>query len=118
MKLKFLFIIMLLSPVPSCVSHKKLLNDASVQITGQCLDKLEQKFRENNCFSLEVYREKDQVVFRCDKIDKKRKNFWDKWWFILTRSGRNWPPELLNKVNKHTICIDGRYRLEAYPPEK
>ena len=66
---------------------------------------------------IEYFQSPKEFIFRCQKPDRFRKNFWDTWWFRLTSTGREWTPEKIDTVREHTICIDGRYRLEAYPPE-
>ena len=101
-----------------CITTKKQIEHARGQIIGQCLEKIQAKLLENNCNNIEYYRGHDQFVFRCEKVDKMRKNMWDTWWFRLTSSIKEWPPEKLAIIEQHTICTDGLHRLEAYPPEK
>ena len=95
-----------------------MLERAKVEVVGICLEEIEIKLMENNCRDIEVFRGKEQFVFRCQKPDRMRKNLWDSWWFRLTSSIKKWPDEIIDEVEHHTICIDGRHRLEAYPPEK
>jgi len=101
-----------------CVTNKKMLERAKVEVIGICLEEIEIKLMENNCNNIEFFRGKEQFVFRCQKPDKMRKNLWDSWWFRITSSIKQWPDEVVAEVKHHTICIDGRHRLEAYPPEK
>ena len=113
--LSFLFMLLL----SGCVSNKKMLKDAREYMSNvNCLSRLERKFEDNHCTKLEIYRGHNQVVFRCHKISKYKKNMWDTWWFRLTSTGRKFTPEDLALVEAHTICIDPQYRIEAYPPEE
>ena len=101
----------------SCMTNKKQLEIAKTQIYGICLEEIEIKLMENGCDNVEYFLGRDQFVFRCQRPDRMRKNFWDTWWFRITSSIKEWPEEVINEVRHHTICIDGRHRLEAYPPE-
>ena len=102
----------------SCMTNKKMLEKAKTEIVGQCLEEVQFKMERNGCYDVEYCRGRTQIVFRCSKPDIRRNNFWDTWWFRLTSSIQEWKPELIETVEKHTICIDGRHRIEAYPPEE
>ena len=113
-----MFYFLFLLSMFSCMSNKKQLEIAKKQIYSNCLEGVEIKLMENGCNNIEYFRGRDQFVFRCQRPDRMRKNFWDTWWFRLTSSIKEWPEEVINEVRHHTICIDGQYRIEAYPPEK
>ena len=100
------------------MTNKKMLERAKAQVIGQCLDEIEIILRRNGCPNVEYFRGQHQFVFRCKKANIRRNNFWDTWWFRLTSSGLEWPEDKLPEVEEHTICMDGRFRLEAYPPEE
>jgi len=113
--LSFLFILLF----SGCVSNKKMLKDAREYMSNvSCLSRLERKLEDNQCTKLEIFRGRDQVVFRCHKIEKYKKNLWDTWWFRLTSTGKKFDSEKLPTIEAHTICIDPQYRIEAYPPEE
>ena len=113
--LNLLFLIM----IGGCVSNKKILEEARESIDGSdCLLKLEEKLIANGCKNLEVNRRKHEVLIRCKKVDNQRNNVWDTWWFRLSPSILKIHPDQLKTVEEHTICIDPRFRIEAYPPEK
>ena len=113
--LSFLFMLLL----SGCVTNKRTLKHVRGQLGNtECLTKLEKKLYENECFHLEAYRGRDQVVLRCQKPDIKRKNIWDTWWFRITSSKRKILVENLHIIKKHTICIDKDFRLETYPYHK
>jgi len=101
-----------------CMTNKKQLEVAKNQIYGNCLEEIEIKLMGVGCDNLEYFRGKDQYVFRCLRPDRMRKSFWDTWWFRLTSSIKEWPDEMVAEVKHHTICLDGQYRIEAYPPEE
>ena len=112
--LNFLFILLM----SGCMSNKRMLNGAKNYMNGvNCYKKIERKLDDNHCTNLEIYRDDVQVVFRCMKVDRERKNIWDTWWFRITSPLLRIPPELILKIEEHTICIDAQIRLEAYPPE-
>ena len=111
-------IFLLITLLSGCMTHKKQLEWAKTQVIGQCLDSVQEKLIDNGCPNVEYFRGKNVYVFRCKKPDVQRKNFWDTWWFRLTSSGLKWPEDIIKEVEDHTICIDGRFRLEAYPPVK
>lgn len=113
-----MFYFLMLLTTTGCMTNKKMLEKAKTQIIGQCLDEIEIKLMKNGCPNIEYFRRPQQFVFRCEKPDVRRSNFWDTWWFRLTSSGLKWPADKLPEVEEHTICIDGRFRLEAYPPEE
>ena len=98
------------------MSTKKQLEQHKNVLLGYCLEEIELKLKESGCYNIEHYKTNTEYVFRCSKPDVHRKNFWDTWWFRLTSSGKKWTPEKIGKIKEHTICIDGRFRLEAYPP--
>ena len=102
----------------SCMTNKKMLERAKVEVVGICLEEIEIKLMENHCHDIEFFRGRNQFVFRCAKPDNMRKNLWDTWWFRLTPSTMKHPPEKIDEIKEHTICIDGRHRLEAYPPDE
>tara|TARA_R100001510_G_C7538682_1_gene127170 strand:- start:263 stop:607 length:345 start_codon:yes stop_codon:yes gene_type:complete len=101
-----------------CITTKKQLEWAKAQVIGQCIEEIEIKLMRSGCVHIEYIRGRDQFVFRCDKPDNMRINLWDTWWFRVTSSIKEWPDEVIEEVERHTICVDGRHRLEAYPPEK
>jgi hypothetical protein len=109
-----LLLIMLFS---GCLTNKKQLDIARTEIIGQCLDRIEEKLQNSGCPNIEYFKSQGVLVFRCKKPDVHRENFWDTWWFRLTSSILEWPEDKIQEVEEHTICIDGRFRLEAYPPE-
>ena len=110
---------LLLLALTGCMTNKKMLNNAKNHMNNiNCLKKIEKKFFENQGPNIEVYKERNLIVFRCKKPDIKRKNFWDTWWFRITSPILKIPPELALEIEQHTICIDSQIRLEAYPPEE
>jgi len=113
-----MFNLLFILSMNGCMSNKKQLEMAKTKVIGQCIDEIELLLHKNGCPNIQYFRGQQQVVFRCDKPDRMRKNLWDTWWFRLTSSGLVWPEDKLPEVKEHTICIDGRFRLEAYPPEK
>ncbi len=114
-----MFNLMFVLLLSGCMTNKKMIENAREYMSGiNCLKRLERKLEDNQCTKLEIFRERDQVVFRCHKIEKYKKNLWDTWWFRLTSSGRKFKPEDLVAVEAHTICIDPQFRIEAYPPEE
>ena len=112
-----MFNFLFLLSIGGCMSNKRQLEMAKEQIYGNCLEEIEIKLMEAGCDNVEFFRGREQFVFRCQRPDRMRKNFWDTWWFRLTSSIKQWPDELIAEVKHHTICIDGLHRLEAYPPE-
>ena len=111
----FLFILTL----GGCMTTKKQIEEARNEIDGvDCLIKLEAKFRESHCTRLEVKRGRHEIMIRCKKTDRDRKNFWDTWWFRMSSSMLQIHPDQIEQVENHTICIDPQVRIEAYPPEK
>ena len=113
-----MFLLLFLGLGTSCVTNKALISKARHEIVGNCLEEIEIKLMEHHCNNIEFFRGDEQFVFRCDKPDVQRKTFWDTWWFRLTSPTKSWPAEIIAEVSYHTICIDGRYRIEAYPPEE
>ena len=111
----FLFAILM----TGCMTNKRMLANAKRDIANHnCLKQVEGKLLVNQCNRIEIYREEIQVVFRCIKPDIKRQNLWDTWWFRMTSSTLQFPPELIVQVEQHTICIDSQIRLEAYPAKE
>ena len=111
----FLFAILM----TGCMTNKRMLTHARSDLNNyNCLKQIEKKLKDNHCVRLEEYKDNIQVVVRCDKPDMRRKNLWDKWWFRMTSSTLQFPPELIVQVEEHTICIDSQIRLEAYPPKE
>jgi len=109
---KFLFLLMF----SGCMTNKKMLAQAKASIDGSnCLAKLEEKLRDNHCGRLEVVRKEHEILVRCKKPDNQRKNFWDTWWFRISSSMLDIDAEELLLIEEHTICIDARFRIEAYP---
>ena len=110
------FLILLLA---GCVSNQKKIEIAKAEIDGaNCLIKLEKKLLENHCKRINIRRGMNFAYIQCDKIDRERENFWDTWWFKITRSDIEIHSDDIEQVEKHTICIDPQFRIEAYPPEK
>ena len=101
------------------MTNKKMLSDAREVLSNiNCLERVELKLKKNRCYNIEIYRGYDNVIFRCQKPNMKRKNFWDTWWFRLTSSSNKFEPKKLPIIEKHTVCFDSQYRIEAYPPEE
>ena len=99
-----------------CMTNKKMIEKARNEIGGvDCLIKLEKKFLENHCTSLDIHRERYYFLVRCKKTNKERKNFWDSWWFRISSIGLEIHPDYLANIEEHTICTDARFRIEAYP---
>lgn len=99
------------------MSNKRMLIHAKNHLSNyNCFKQIEGKLKDNHCVRLEVYKDGAQVVFRCNKPDRMRRNLWDTWWFRITSPILRLPPELILEIEKHTICIDSQIRLEAYPP--
>ena len=116
---KVVFYFLFLLSMGGCMSNKKLIEQARSDIDGvNCLIKLEEKLKENHCSRLEVNRRRHEVMIRCLKVDRERKNFWDTWWFRISSSMLQIHPDQIQQVKEHTICIDPQFRIEAYPPEK
>ena len=111
----FLFLLAL----NGCMTTKKQIEEARNEIDGvDCLLKIEQKLKENHCARLEVNRKQHEVLIRCLKVDRDRKNIWDTWWFRISSSILKIHPDQIEQIENHTICIDPQFRIEAYPPEK
>jgi len=102
----------------SCMTNKRQLELHKNSLIGYCLEEIELKLKQNHCHSVNYRKSPTEYIFRCQKPDRYRNNFWDTWWFRLTSSGKKLPPEKEEQIRQHTICIDGRFRLEAYPPSK
>jgi len=112
-----MFSILFLLTLNSCMTNKKMLEQAEMSLGGiDCLSKVENKLKENHCRNIEVYRGIDSIVFRCKKVKRERKNLWDSWWFRLSPSIKEYSSLELPAIQEHTICIDARFRIEAYPP--
>ena len=112
MLLNFLFLL----SFSGCMTNKKLLAQAKASIDGtNCLAKLEEKLKDNQCRRLEVVEREYEILVRCKKPNNQRKNFWDTWWFRISSSMLDIDAEQLPLVEEHTICIDARFRIEAYP---
>ena len=112
----FLFIAIISSCTPS---NKKMLERAEAYIGGtDCLANVERILKENHCPNIEVYVGEDNVVFRCQKVNRERKNLWDSWWFRVSSSIKEYSELELPAIEEHTICIDAQVRIEAYPPRE
>ena len=84
-----------------------------------CLQSLRVKLEENDCLQL-AYATKDytDMLIRCYKEDSLRKNMWDTNWFRLSASDIYYSdPEADYFIKEHTICVDGTWRIESYPPD-
>ena len=110
--------LLLLSLLVGCMTNKKQIDRAKKELVGQCLEQIEIKLKENHCPNIEIYENPGVMVFRCKKPDVSRENIWDTWWFRLTSSIIEWPEADIQEVEEHTVCIDARFRLEAYPPKE
>ena len=100
-------------------TNKRMIENAREYMSNvNCLSRLERKLEDSQCTKLEIFRGRDQVVFRCHKTEKLKKNLWDTWWFRLTSTGQKFEAEKLPVVEAHTICSDPQFRIEAYPPEE
>ncbi len=114
-----MFNLLFLLTLGSCMTTNKQIEKARGVMGGvDCLVRLEKKLRKSHCSQLEVKRGMHQMVLRCKKVDRDRKNIWDTWWFRLSSSILEIHPDLIEEIEKHTICIDAQVRIEAYPPEK
>ena len=84
-----------------------------------CMLALKEKLEVNNCLHLQ-YATQDytDILLRCHRSDSERKNMWDTNWFRISPSDIQYlEPEADYFVKEHTICIDGTWRIESYPPE-
>ena len=97
------------------MTHKKQLDMHKSSLIGYCVEEIQNKLEKNACPNIEFVKFPTAYIFRCKKPNVQRSNFWDTWWFRLTPSGQEYHPGRLEVVLEHTICIDGRHRLEAYP---
>jgi len=113
-----MFSFLFLLTLGGCMTTKMQIEEARKEIGGaDCLAKLEEKLKKAHCTHLEIGGGKYEITIRCKKIDKERKNIWDTWWFRLSSSIFEIHPDQVEQVEKHTICIDPQFRIEAYPPE-
>ncbi len=77
-----MFSILFLLTFGGCMTNKKMLEQAESHLGGtDCLANIERVLKENHCGDIEVYVGKDNIVFRCQKVDRERRNLWDSWWF-------------------------------------
>ena len=85
---------------------------------SDCFSSLEVKFRANECEQL-VYTTSDEkdIMIRCYKAERERENVWDTYIFRLVYSELPIPEDSADFLNKHKICEDEKWRIEAYPPK-
>ena len=100
--------------------HKQMyFDDVRKVLAGpDCLESLKHYMKSSGCDNL-VYMELDEydMMFRCQKSDKDRGEFWDNYVFRISPRNIQYPnPKDLALIQKHTICVDGAIRVEAYPP--
>ena len=69
-----------------------------------------------NCEKYEQEERKYSYVLRCHKDDENRGKFWDNYWFRITPANLQIHPISRPTIEEHTICMDDKHRLEAYPP--
>ncbi len=78
---------------------------------------LEAYVRSAGCPDVFMEQRTNEIIFRCKKPDKDRGSFWDNYWFRISPSILDINPDQLEDIEKHTICIDEQFRIEAYAPE-
>tara|TARA_R100000808_G_scaffold24954_1_gene59855 strand:- start:422 stop:799 length:378 start_codon:yes stop_codon:yes gene_type:complete len=70
------------------------------------------------CVEMAVVQTDDaEWLIRCHKPKSDRGDFWDNYVFRITPSMAGLDHQYANLIEEHTICIDERVRIEAYPPE-
>ena len=105
----------------SCVK-KPDLNSATIRDyfgdTNDCVATLEQGLHESDCPMVRHYKTSEyDIILRCDKLDRKRGEFWDNYVFRISPTSIDYSyAEDREFVRKHTVCVDRLMRVEAYPP--
>ena len=98
----------------SCI---KLATPEPLLDKENCLLSLKQKLDDNNCPQLS-YLTKDysDSLLRCYKDELDRRNIWDTNWFRVSPIQTVYSPAQLEFIEEHTICVDGKWRIESYKP--
>ena len=107
--------LLLIMGVAGC-PKKNLVKEARSAFTNEnCVKTLEVYMRSAGCHEVHLKKEPSAIVIKCKK--DQTTSIWDRYWFRISPSILKISPKQLSKVEKHTICIDERHRLEAYPAE-
>jgi len=97
---------------------KDMVRTARSAFTNQnCVRTLETYMRSAKCHDIELIQRKVEIIIRCKKPDENRGALWDNYWFRVTPAQLKIHDEQIAEIKKHTVCIDSRHRLEAYPPK-
>jgi len=104
----------------SCSKHQVTNHNAARDILNNhdCLELLEQQIKATNCPQVNfTSASPHDIMFRCRKDDSQRGAFWDNYIFRISPADLQYDSqEDLALIRKHTICIDAKDRIEAYPP--
>ena len=107
--------LLLIMGIAGC-PKKDLVKEARSAFTNQnCVRTLDTYMRGAGCHDLYLKKEPVAVVIKCKK--EQTNSMWDRYWFRISPSFLKISPDQLPEVERHTICIDDRHRLEAYPAE-
>ena len=113
-KLLFLLLFSCLKKQP--LNHKTVRGFFENKV---CLETLRKNLNEADCpqlryTSLGV----NDVMFRCHKPDAERGDFWDNYVFRISPATTQYKDAgSLELIQDHTICLDSKIRIEAYPPD-
>ena len=101
-----------------CAKHDKLVMSAKHAFrNNNCVDTLKAYVTSAGCSEMFMEERQNEIVFRCKKPDDERGKFYDNYWFRISPAGLVIHEDVIDEIEKHTICIDNHARIEAYPPE-
>ena len=121
--MNFLFFISF--AILSSCSNRYLIKTARMDFTHgvACLDTLRARMQEAGCDQIQVEHrgdttkgEAEEILMRCYKDAGKRGKFWDNYIFRLSHAELDFADDSIKQIEKHTICIDKKIRIEAYAP--
>ena len=99
-------------------AKRDMVKAARNAFTNQnCVKTLETYMRSAYCPEVLIEQRDSEILLRCEKPNNKRQSVWDRYWFRISPSSLKIVPEQLPEIEQHTICIDDKHRVEAYPPE-